>query len=420
MPLPTRAAPNIVVIMTDDQDDMGSVDTMPAVNELLKQQGVTFTNSFVDYPLCGPSRASLLTGQAFHNHRVRQYPHFQPREANSLGPWLQAVGYRTALIGKYLNRHGSSDPIPPGWNTWVRHGRAGTGGATDALAAHAIDFVRTTGTGEPFFMLVTPTAPHGRQFGSSPPMPAARHAGAFNNLPLPNRPNFNEEDVSDKPGLISALPLVDPSWMTDIFRRRRESLLAVDDMVRSLIGVLTETGRLDNTYVVFTSDNGFSEGAHRWVGKSVPYEESIRVPLIVRGPGVMTGAIRTELVNNLDLAATILDWAGATAGNALDGRSLRPLLAPGEIPWRTAILTQMRRRGHRVAAVRTRTHLYAETRGSALEREYYNLEADPYQLANQTPVKQIASTQTAVPASLLRMLRQRLRNCVGDGCWIAD
>lgn len=458
--------PNFVVIMTDDQDDMGSMATMPKTQSLIGSQGLTFTNSFTDFPLCCPSRASFLTGQAAHNTGVLSnssaenggYAAFQPTEGNSLPVWLQQAGYHTAHMGKYLNGFGPSHPIPPGWTTWQGiadgqgayyyydysinrngvlqiYGSSAGDYKTDVQAQDAEAFIASQQTAvQPFFLWLNPLAPHmaldpadPSSLTLLPPVPAPRHVGLYDNLPLPNRPNFNEADVSDKPGFVKLFPLLDSAGIADTtnqFRRRRESLLSVDDLVERVINALQAAGKLSNTHIILTSDNGNFEGQHRRrSNKMLIYEESIRVPLLIRGPGIPAGQTRTQLVNNLDLVATIETLSGITPGRIPDGKSLVPLFQNAAAPWRTSILVQGMDKvigsAHlygRYQAVRTNRYVYAEHNGTdfGFEREFYDLATDPYQL--------VSKLNDPAYASIVSDLQGRLgtlRTCVGASCWMA-
>jgi N-acetylglucosamine-6-sulfatase len=439
--------PNIVVIMTDDQDDMGSLKTMPNVKALIRDQGVTFTNSFAVFPLCGPARVSFLTGQYPHNHGARDnasaYSVFRAREGNSLGPWLQAAGYKTAYIGKTVNGYdlSSADHVMPGWNefdaiteytyfnyTLLENGAAHSYGSTpedyvtDVLARKATDFI--SAQADPFFLLFTPFAPH--RVSNTPVVfaePAPRHKGVFANLPMPINKSFNEFDVSDKPGIINRQPLmtgVDKAFMESEFRARRESLLAVDDAVGSIVSALGD--KIDNTIIVFTSDNGWSQGQHRWVTKELVYEEPIRVPLAIRWPGMPAGETRDQLVSNLDLVATILTEAGATAGNTLDGLSLRPIIEDGSRAWRTVMPIEGCHRScdqFGYFAARSRNYIYSETTSKAFgfETELYDLAQDPLELANRLAR---SHNRYRKVVKFMRALLSATRSCAGSSCWITD
>ncbi|HEV7508741.1 MAG TPA: sulfatase [Thermoanaerobaculia bacterium] len=367
--------PNIVFVLTDDQElTLGSLDFMPRTRALIGAQGTTFASHFVPLSLCCPSRSTILTGKYPHNHRV--YTNFPPdggyerfdelgHEATTMATALHAAGYRTALFGKYLNGYpGIEDPthVPSGWDEWaspvagspyasyhytlnengtkVKYGGTAADYMTDVLSGKATDFVRrTAGTGQPFFLYMATYAPH------RPSTPARRHANLFPGLQAPRTPSFNESNVTDKPGRIRALRRLKAGQIAAIdalYRKQRQALQGVDEAVAALVQVLQDSGQLANTYVVFTSDNGFHMGQHRLEpGKYTPYETDVHVPLMIRGPGVPVGATVTSLTASVDLAPTFAELAGAVLPLAPDGRSLVPFLH-GQTPagWRQAVLLE--------------------------------------------------------------------------------
>jgi N-acetylglucosamine-6-sulfatase len=413
--------PNVLVLETDDQTQ-AEMAVLPTVRRLIGDEGVTFDNSFVTFSLCCPSRASLLTGQYPHNHGVRGNGpplggYYKLDSTNTLAVWLQRAGYTTILVGKYLNMYGTRDPteIPPGWSEW--HGlvdystyryydytmnedgklttycadRQPSCYQTDLLRDKADEVIRRRAPEpQPFFMWVTFLAPHagdpadpddpGDPFIPTP-SPAPRYQDAFANEPLPMPPSFNETDVSDKP-LAVRRPLLNEREIAAIrenWQQRRETLLSVDDAVGSILETLRETGELDNTLILFTSDNGFFHGEHRIVyGKTWVYEPSIRVPLLMRGPGIPHGVHRSQLVANIDYAPTILDAAHARPGRLEDGISLLPLARDGDKEVGRDLLIDNEPGPAHFDAIRTRSWLYAEyTTG---ERELYDLAHDPDEL----------------------------------------
>lgn len=446
---PAVAQPNIVVIMTDDQDDMGSLDLMPEVQRLLVARGVRFVNSFVDTSLCCPSRATLMTSQSAINHGVHTnslpdggYYRFQPREDNALGVWLQRAGYVTALMGKVMNKYGNEDAghVMPGWTEWraiLRPFEAYFGNRmnvngvvvqlgpddyiTDVIAGRAVTFIeRQEGTLKPFFLLLTPPAPHNAGGGGLPPIPPPRHDGAMAGMPNEQAPNFNEEDVTDKPSPVRMLAPLSAGEVAEIALRRQkraESLLAVDDLVRRVVAALRRTGAIDNTVIVFTSDNGFSLGAHRWPSKYLPYEESIRVPLVIRGPGIPEGETRTQIVNNIDLSVTLMEMAGVLPGNIVDGRSLAPVLADATTPWRTVVGIHGFDDGLAFHGARSATMMFAQYQNACcgIEEEFYELVSDPYQLTNR-----VADPACTAAVNFLRQASTALASCVGVSCWIEE
>jgi arylsulfatase A-like enzyme len=257
-----------------------------------------------------------------------------------------------------MNGYGISDDttyIPPGWDEWfVLNGRPShpnvndngqsitiTGHSTDVFAQEASDFIlRSSENPEPFFAVVGTQAPH------IPPAVAERHAGAFADTPLPQPLNFDEEFIDDKPQWLQQYPELSQEQIDELeqlYRGRLRSMLSVEDLLEQIIATLDKTDELRNTYIFFTSDNGFHLGNHRLypVGKETPYEEDIGVPLMVRGPGVPAGKVRQELVLNNDFAPTIAELAGATTPAFVDGRSFAPLLT-GSAPYasRSAFLEE--------------------------------------------------------------------------------
>lgn len=373
-----EAKPNIVFILADDLDtEIFSKEERMQV--MLGDQGATFRNHFVSLSLCCPSRVATLRGQYAHNTGV--YTNTAPDggfgrafsdglEQSTVATWLQAAGYRTGLIGKYLNGYPDDAPIarkfryiPPGWDYWVSPNRGdpyyeylyalnengttvGYGNApndylTDVLTVHATNFIRESANqpGKPFFLYLTPYAPH------APATPPPRYEQKFRHRRVPHTVSFNESDVSDKPDWIQAMPSLsqtDIREMNRLYRRRRRCMLAVEDLVGNVLATLRATGQLDNTYVFFASDNGFHMGQHRLPsGKNTAFEEDIRVPLVVRGPGVPAGLLVDEMTANVDYAPTFAAIAGVTPPSFVDGRSLLPLLS-GKKPgaWRKALLLE--------------------------------------------------------------------------------
>jgi arylsulfatase A-like enzyme len=445
-PATDAGRPNLVVVLTDDQT-VESLRVMPQARHLIGDAGTTFANAFVSFPLCCPSRATLLTGQYAHNHGVRGN---QPPgggagaldATETLAVWLQRAGYYTALVGKYLNGYGESTPpaVPPGWSRWlalvdpstysfygytlsddgrlVRRGDAAADYQTDVLAAAAEEVVRERAGRGPFFLLVAPVAPHLERSDArgrgTPPRPAPRHAGRFADEPLPPKASFDESDVSDKPGSLRRLPRLQPAARDEVVRRYRAqlaSLLAVDELVARLVGALQETGELERTLVVFTSDNGFFHGEHRIRdGKFLPYEEAVHVPLLVRGAGFPAGAVATQLVANVDLAPTLLAAAGAAAGRRLDGVPLQPLAAdPRSGRGRALLLEGLEGNRASYTAVRTERWLWVEYDDGG--RELYDLARDPLQLRSRHAGKAFAAARVELAARLAE-----LRDCAGEDC----
>jgi N-acetylglucosamine-6-sulfatase len=416
-PSPTPALgprPNIVLVLADDLD-VPTTDLLPRLPIVMGQAGLTFSRAYVTTALCAPSRASILTGQYAHNHGLVYneppdggFPQFQGKDVSTIATWLKAGGYRTALFGKYLNGYPRGAPetyVPPGWDDWFghlsdleagryydywmndngavfRYGSRPDEYSVDVIARRAVDFVqKSAGRSEPFFLYVAPEAPH------APAIPAERHSGEFPRYGCDRVPSFNEDDVRDKPAWVQGIPhLTDADIrQADSFQRGRlRSMRAVEDLIEQVLAALAASGKLENTYVFFTSDNGLLMGEHRAVGrKNNHYEETIHVPLVVRGPGIPAGRTLAHPVLNIDLAPTFAELARISIPDSVDGRSLLPLLradAPGLDRWRSDFLVEHFSAGVS-SAVRTPDVLYAELESN--EIELYDMGKDPYQLDNQ-------------------------------------
>jgi arylsulfatase A-like enzyme len=254
---------------------------------------------------------------------------------------------------------------------------------TDVETARALEFIQKprNGSDAPFFLWLAYTAPH------MPATPARRDIGAQADKHAPRTASFNEQDVSDKPTWFRSQPLLSDDDIADVddtYRRRLESMMAVDDGLERIVNALAGIGELENTYLVVTSDNGFLQGQHRFVqGKAAAYEESIRVPLLARGPGVKAGTRVTQMAANIDLPATFAEIAGVTAPD-VDGRSLVPLLSGGSLAWRNDLLLEYEASTEGLpswTAVRGTDFIFIDYPAVA-EREYYDLAKDPDQLDN--------------------------------------
>ena len=443
--------PNVVVVMTDDQT-VESMRVMKNVRRLIAGQGTTFTNSFVSFPLCCPSRATFLTGQYSHNTGVvgnnfaTGYSRFD--QSNTLAVWLDAAGYTTAFVGKYLNDYGKSATsrfVPPGWDDWhaavrvnyYRHSMLENGRITyyataakdyssDVYTERALDVLRRHArSSRPFFLWLSYFAPHegtpvekGDPPGLLTPVPARRHKNRFSGMDLPRWPSLNERDVSDKPRDIRRRPLLSPERLSAVrekYQQRLESLLAVDEGVAKVVAELRRLGELKRTVIIFTSDNGFLEGQHRVAsGKEMVYEPSIRVPLIMRGPGVPKRMRLPQVVANVDLAPTILQLARATPGLAPDGRSFWPLFRDPGQEWGRDLLLERgpggRNLGDRLyTALRTSRYLFVEH--ATGEHELYDLNADRFELRNLYDRPAYKPIEAELAERLVR-----LRECVGQFC----
>jgi N-acetylglucosamine-6-sulfatase len=434
----TRDRPNIVFILTDDLDTR-SISVMPELESLLVNEGTSFNNAFATDPLCCPSRATFLRGQYSHNTEIQgnSAPEGGFRKFRRLGlerstvaTWLNDAGYDTFYAGKYMNGYDDTRHVPDGWDRW--YGWLGQyhspGGEyrlnengnirrydldrvhdTDLLKDKAVDFIENQrGAGRPFFAYVAPNAPH------TPAYAPARHEEMFSGRSLPQPPSFNEEDMSDKPQVVRNSPLSHDRVkdLGDLYGKRLASLQSVDGMVGAIVAALRDADQLDDTYIIFASDNGYFFGEHRRIDKSLAYEESIRVPLVVRGPGVPAQKVNHLVINN-DFAPTVAQLAGVDPPDFVDGKSFAPLLRAEKPPlqdWRTGFMVEHVTPTYQ--ALRTNVHAYVEWKGGA--RELYNLEEDPYQLRSRH--------QTADPTLLgeLKSQLEALKDCKAEQCRAAE
>ncbi|MGI9601975.1 MAG: sulfatase family protein [Acidimicrobiales bacterium] len=462
--------PNVVFILTDDmrsdEFEMGFNRSLPRPSALethLIDAGATLPNLFTTTPLCCPSRASFLTGQYAHNHFVYGnsgtnnafggLPRFynDDRDLTSLGTWLQTAGYETALVGKYLNGYPNKQRldqqgltenyVPRGWDEWYasftnddpfsyydfRFNENGqvvdydNNYLTSVEERHAVDYIRRRAGHAPFFLYLNTYGPHGPFHARDDHIGEHWTAG----VEPSSTPACDETDLSDKPAYIRDEPDLDDHngcWAEALWSRRLDMTLSTDELIDSVVRELDRQGVLDNTYVILTSDNGMLRGEHHIEGKTAPYEESIRVPMVIRGPGIEPGVTLDHLVANIDLAPTILELAGATPNQgspAVDGESLLPVLTEGlsTAQWRQAVLIELLVVGTstnqphvvpRYAGVRTADHVLIEY--DTGEIELYDLRADPFQLD---------SIHASAPAGLLGRLQSQLsalRDCDGAGC----
>jgi arylsulfatase A-like enzyme len=437
--VPTPAVrPNLVVVLADDLD-LPTFNEMTRLRDVMAAQGLSFSRAYATQPLCAPSRASILTGQYSHNHGVRGnhppdggFPAFRRHESATIATWLKAAGYRTSLVGKYINDYpigAGEDYVPPGWDDWYGHlsgiedgrynnywvndnrvvsrfGSRPEDFSPDLETARAVRFIRESAERpEPFFLYLGPESPH------EPASFAERHGSEFRNSGCPRVPSFNESYVDDKPSWIRQLFYLTDAEIAeaDIFQRKRlRSTRSLEDMIEAVLAALGETQRLANTYFFFLSDNGLLMGQHRVVGrKGCPYEECIGIPLLVRGPGVPVGTVQQPVLN-VDLAPTLLELAGAPIPDSVDGRSLVPFLRGAQpSSWRPDVLIE----NYGLAlsySLRTQDWLYNHQ--DTEELELYDMRSDPYQ---------IDSLHRRAEASVLETFERRIATllaCRGPAC----
>jgi len=529
--LPSGPRPNFVLIQTDDQtlDQLYTTYTPPGGAEVaampntladIADKGITLTRYYVSYPLCCPSRVSLLTGRYAHNHNDRGnvppeggYTGFSIRQGDThnIAVWLQDAGYRTIHVGKFLNGYGDEPfdngrTVPPGWSAWhtvlnadTDHyfygytlndngsidGPFGDSGSwetreygqkddfgcpfaplnglpcyyeTDTFTRLADEEMLATPPGQPFYLQLDYTAPHGDFRKPAGPEPAPREYESFSGAPFPHNTSqgLNEGNVNDKPRFIREAGYLAPEELHTYrvyYQKVLESLRAVDDGVQQIVNTLGAMHRLRNTYIIFTSDNGFFFGEHRLTGgKFLAYEPSTHLPLLIRGPGIKPGSESGELAANIDIAPTVLELGRAQADKSIDGRSLVPYLLEPELRSRRPILFEsfvetndVEENGGGPAAAPAKVAAGSAGGGAAVnsrksgasasivappknyygirlgpykyiewpdgEKELYDLERDPYELRNV-----IRSGNYRPIRGFLHRELERLETCVGRVC----
>lgn len=523
-----KQKPSFVVIQVDDAtiDQLYAtfspggipIQAMPYTLSLIAGKGITFNRYYAPYPLCCPARVTMLTGRYAHNHNVKGnvppnggFTGFKARQAytHNLAPWLQAAGYRTIHIGKFLNGYGDEPfdegkDLPPGWNAWHSVLRAdthhyfygytlnnngelsepiGDPGSwdtreygerddfgcpnaplngkpclyqTDIFNRVAWEEISGTSPEQPFYLQLDYTSPHGDFRRPAGPEPATRHYNLFSGAPYPHSRSegFNEGNVNDKPRFIREAPYLSFQEIRTYrvyYQKALESLRSVDEGVKLIHDTLGSLGRLRNTYIIFTSDNGFFFGEHRLTGgKFIAYEPATHLPLLMRGPGIAPGTATGELVSQVDIAPTILELAGAGADKSIDGRSLvpfmrdpalrtrRPLLfesfvetadveangQPGggeeaPTPGPAARPSTAAKRGGATASivappkdyVGIRLGPYKYIEWPSGEKELYNINKDPNELNNLIRVANLFPIRAFLRAQLTELV-----DCVGRAC----
>lgn len=421
--------PNILFVLTDDQH-FALFDVMPNMQKLIVQEGASFTHAFFNDPLCCPSRASMMSGLYAHNHGVvsNNGKPFAEVDSRSVAPWLESAGYRTIIVGKYLNVF---DGTPPGWDIFEVSRGAGALGHyygpklhlngrvtkhpdtaytttvyTDRAIAHIKDAVED---GVPFFLWLSYHAPH------VPPKPEPKYQAALATLRIPRLPSLNAMIRNG-----AAYTQRGPQSASDIdkldgdYRTQARAALSIDDGIARLVATLTSEGVLNNTYIIVTTDNGWNPGYHRLSrAKGYPYDEVLKMPLFVRGPGVAKGSRIDALTINADMGPTMAGLAGARYSSTVDARSLADVLLGRARSTRqvqpifyeegTANRTTPSYRG-----LRSRKYLYVEY--DTGEKELFDMDSDPYQLDNI-----YASASKTLKKALADRTRA-LAGCEGSEC----
>jgi arylsulfatase A-like enzyme len=446
--------PNIIFILTDDYAS-NLVDFMPNLKAMQKE-GVTFSNYYVSNSLCCPSRSSIFTGMLPHNSGVETntkpnggYDAYTEHAdaQKSFCVALQHAGYKTAMMGKFLNGYlpRKHDP-PPAWSDWfvagagyrnfdydinsngqiLHFGNAPQDYLTDVLAARTDSLIRAWKE-QSFFIEIATFTPHG------PFIPAPRHEKLFNDEKAPRPPTFNKQADSTAPNWLRELKPVGPKQIDridNIFRNRLRCVMSIDEMLGNIRKILDQAGLSNNTYIFFSSDNGYHLGDYSMLqGKQTPFDIDIRVPLIACGPRIAKGALQQAIVSNIDLAPTFAALAGAKLTAEPDGRDIQHLLREQntvKINWRNFAIIEHRRVDYDIndpdrqepedgklpsyTALRFHNLLYVEYETG--EISCYDVQNDPYELKN---------IATALPVEVQKKLHSILlaaKKCGGkNGCW---
>ncbi|MFM9106221.1 MAG: sulfatase [Chloroflexota bacterium] len=423
--------PNVIVVVADD---MRATDwqALPEIRRIVGGGGAVFPNFILNTPICGPSRATLFTGKLPRNHGVME------NDEEGVDSWsameegygrratiynaAQKAGYRTGLVGKFLNGAPDAGRISPAFDRWYSTSELdyynftlnengvpvsydGDAYSTDVLGRHAVSFIEETEAGRPFLLFFAPKAPKG------PATPSAAFDGAFRQADPARDPAWNEDDISDKPASVrrrDPLSRDDIAEIQDKDRRRLETLLSVDAAFTDIWRAVRRTGRAANTIVVVLTDNGYALGEHLITGKGRPYDPVIRVPMMASGPGFDGRGVDDRMASMADIAPTLAQAMGIRLANA-DGASLLENWTRQYVPLQTPGGQQP------YWALRSREELYVEYDDG--EREYYDLVADPYELENQLADWE-GRTPTLDPARA-EALAARLaafRRCDGESC----
>lgn len=467
-PTSTHTKQNVLVIMTDDET-LSELQHMPMVQSLLVNQGTSFDNYYTTSPNCCPSRAAYYSGQVPHNDGISDNvpplggaQKFASHLGETIATWMQRSGYYTASIGKFLNGWGNPEKpdnwtagiaAPAGWNHWFglidpttysyynydvsndgvrRHyGGQPQDYQTDVLGQEVVDTIsRGNRSGKPWFVSWTPLAPHVGQGEStdlnnnpikSLPVPPPAHDGQFSGEPLYSSPSqvygpaaADSSDVRDKPKYVRERVSKAPAsrlYVTRAWQKELESIQGVDDWVGRIYKTLQDLGALDNTTIIFTSDNGLFHGEHGLIQKGQLYEEAVRVPLVVRGPGFPAGSTVSQLAEITDLAPTILNIGQARTTQPLDGADLKPLAQDPMVGANRALLLETSYSYQHLSTAAIRVGQWAYMAWSDGESELYDLTKDPYEVHNLAGDPVYAATATDLSARL-----RILQSCAGDSC----
>ncbi|KAL4804572.1 alkaline-phosphatase-like protein [Aspergillus unguis] len=492
-PAPISTKPNFIFVITDDQDlKLDSIDYMPYVKKHFQEKGTFFKNHFVTTALCCPSRVSLWTGRQAHNTNVTDvsppyggYPKFVDRGFNDnfLPVWLQNNGYNTFYTGKLFNAHTVNNyhsPYVNGFNgsdflldpftysymnsTYQRNRDEPVSyeghHTIDVITEKALGFLEDgLSSDDPFFLTVAPVAPHSNVDVSSlgrelpvvmtEPIPLDRHKHLFEGVTIPRTDSFNPDKPSGA-NWVQSLPKQDEStveYHDHFYRQRLRALQGVDELVDALVTRLEASGKLDNTYIIYTSDNGYHIGQHRLPpGKACGFEEDIRVPLFIRGPGVPKNETEDAVTTHIDLAPTIFDLAKISLRDDFDGTPI-PLPSASEnvYPRHEHVTVEYWGKSYlegekgalsnpdNLPFFRNNTYKSVRIIGQGYnlyysvwcsnEHELYDLTTDPYQLnnlytSNQTQLSKTTLFGHPLPKVISRLdsILLVLKSCKGATC----
>nr|CAH7716993.1 unnamed protein product [Callosobruchus chinensis] len=423
--------PNIILILTDDQDvELGSLNFMPKTMRNIRDQGAEFRHAYVTTPMCCPSRSSLLTGMYVHNHHVYtnndncSSAQWQATyETRTFATYLSNAGYRTGYFGKYLNKYNGSY-IPPGWREWgglimnskyynysinmngkkIKHGfDYQKDYYPDLIANDSIAFLRHSKKQyqhKPVMLTMSFPAPHG------PEDSAPQYSHLFFNVTTHHTPSYDHAPNPDKQWILQVTKNMEPihrQFTNLLMTKRLQTLQSVDAAVERVVHELRDLGELDNTYIIYTSDHGYHLGQFGLIkGKSFPFEFDVRVPFLVRGPGITAGTVVDDIVLNIDLAPTFLHMAGVEPPPHMDGRSALPLLLVPDavkrkrVRWPDTFLIESsgRRETPYLDLKMERLHRYSQT------ANWKNITEPPITTTETHIAPTLTSTLTSLPTTV--------------------
>lgn len=439
---------NVVFILSDDHryDFMEFMNKVPGLStpgmNRMAREGAHLVNAFVSTSLCSPSRASILTGQYTHHHGVIDNESPVPDSVRFFPEYLQQAGYQTAFVGKWHMGEISNKPRK-GFDYWASFRGQGTyydptinlngkevtthdsSYVSNMLTGYAMDFLRNRDKNKPFFLYLSHKAVHA-MFEPSP-----KDRGKYDNLKInyppsmypPGNKKFNAKytyNYKDVPDWVKEQRY---SWhgvdymyhgaigFDEFYKRYCETLLGVDESIQEVLNYLLEEGLLENTVVFYMGDNGFSFGEHGLIDKRQAYEESMRVPLLAMGVGIKPGSKINEMIQNIDIAPTILELAGVDEPSNMDGRSFAKILQGESMPWRDTIYYEYFwerafPQTPTVFSVRTERYKFIRYQGVWDIDEFFDLEEDPYEMNNLIRDTTLQSTIARYDKSLFEWLER--------------